>query len=144
MEDLIEPRMFIGALARWRDGCVFYFKFDLALIAAVAAIVSFLKIEGDAIIAAASQYKAALHYLIALLIYALIYEMNITSTCNRKDLMLLLSEERKRVWMYRVFKWAYKLQVFAHIGLLAWALGYASGYVDSFIECRTGASGCGT
>lgn len=134
MEDRSEPSMFIEALTRWRESCVFYFKFDLALIAAVATIVSFFKVEGDAIIQAAAQYKIVLHYLIALLIYALMYELNVTNTCNRKDLMLLLNEEKKRAWMYRGFKWAYGLQVLAHVGLLAYALGFASGYVDSVTE----------
>lgn len=144
MEDRSETSTFISALSRWRESCVFYFKFDLALIAAVAAIVSFFKIEGDAILLAASQYKVALHYLIALLIYALIYEMNITNTCNHKDLILLLSDEKKKVWMYRGFKWAYGLQVLAHVVLLVLALGYASGYVDCFSEYNNGVSGCGT
>ncbi|GAA4788406.1 hypothetical protein GCM10023307_11820 [Lysobacter hankyongensis] len=107
------------------------------MIAAVAAIVSFFKIEGDAIFHATSQYKVFLHYLIALLIYALVYEMNITNTCNRNDLMQLLSEEKKRVWMYRGFKWAYGLQALAHIGLLIFALGFVSGYVDGYMERGT-------
>ena len=144
MEDCSEPDMFIGALARWRESCVFYFKFDLALIAAVAAAVSFFKIEGDAVILVAAQYKAALFYLIALVIYALVYEMTITNTSNRKDLTLLLSGEKKRTWMYLGFKWAYELQATAHVGLLIFALGFASGYVDSFTECGTAVSGCGT
>jgi hypothetical protein len=136
--------MFIEALARWRESCVFYFKFDLALIAAVAAIVSFFRIEGDAVFQAASEYKLALHYLIAMLVYALVLEMNITNTCNRKDLAQLLSDERRSVWMYRGFKWAYMLQVLGHVGLLVFAIGFASGYVDGFMECGTDTSRCGT
>ena len=144
MEESSEPKQFLEALARWRESCIFYFKFDLALIAAVAAMVSFFKLEGDDLLRTAAEYKVALHCLVALLIYAIVFEACITNTSNRKDIALALDDENKRVWIYRWFKWGYELQVLAHALLLVFSLGYASGFVDSFMVCRTGVPGCGT
>ncbi|RUO29715.1 hypothetical protein CWE12_07015 [Aliidiomarina sedimenti] len=134
MEVETKQASFISALSRWRDSCLFYFKFDMVLIAAVAAIVSFFKIEGEAVLGLAADHKVALHYLIALLIYALLFEAAITNTCNRPNLSAVLSNERNKFWLYLGFKWAYVFQVIAHAGLLIFSLGYATGYVESFMR----------
>src|SRR5690606_36191412 len=112
------------ALNRWRDSCLFYFKFDLALIAALAAMVSFFRLEDDNLLLAAGEYKLFLQFLAALLLYALIFEAFITNTSNREDIEFILGNERKRTLMYRMFKWAYELQVFGHILLLSLPIGY--------------------
>lgn len=134
MEIEMKQVSFIAALSRWRESCLFYFKFDMVLIAAVAAIVSFFKVEGEAVFGLAANYKVALHYLIALLLYALIFEATITNACNRRNLSTVLSNERNEFWLYLGFKWAYAIQVIAHAGLLIFALGYATGYVERFMK----------
>lgn len=143
MEESCEPKKFLDALARWREGCVFYFKFDLALFAFVAALVSFFKIEGYEIIAYVFQYKMLLHYLAMLIIYALLFELAITNTSNRKDLSQILEVEVKSNRIYRIFNRLYGIQVLAHAALVLFMLGYISGFVDAFADCITGNSACG-
>ncbi|MGU5708346.1 hypothetical protein [Aeromonas hydrophila] len=136
MDERKESIIFIDALSRWKESCVFYFKLDLALITAIAAILSYFKIEGDKIFQVASEYKLQLYVLIVLLIYTLFYEMIITNTSNRKDLALLLSDEKKRKWIYHGFTWAYAFLALSHIFLITYSFAYASGYVDVFMEYR--------
>lgn len=144
METDVEQTYFMKALSRWRESCLFYFKFDLLLVAAVVTVLSFFKIEGEAALEAAFEYKTTLHCLIALLIYAFLFEATITNTSNSPSLAELLANERSKFWMYFFFKWAYMLQVLAHVSLLIFALGFASGYVESYVECEAGIAKCGT
>jgi hypothetical protein len=144
MESIGNIEHFLASLSRWRDSCIFYFKFDLALIAAAAALVSFFRLEGTALLTAAFQYKFAIHYLVVLLVYAIFFEINITSTSNRIDLETILGNPVWRARMYGAFKWAYGIQVFAHVVLLSLVLGFVSGYVDGFMSCRAGSHACGS
>lgn len=143
MKDMDEPDHMLAALTRWRDSCIFYFKFDLALVAATAAMVSFFNIRGTNLIATAYEYKFILYSLISLIVYAFVYELYITNTCNRSDLGQLLSNSKHRKIIYRLFSWGYAIQVFAHVMLLVGALGFAGGYVDGFMAaCHASATKC--
>lgn len=143
MPDSVDTIQALEAIKRWRESCVFYFKFDLALIAAIAAAVSFFNIHGSVLIATASQYKVALIYVICLLVYALIYEWLITGIGNRVDLSNILLNQKSKVVMYRVLSWGYDIQVLLHLVLLAGALAFATGYVDGFMSaCNSVAGRC--
>lgn len=143
MTDMDEPNYMLAALSRWRASCIFYFKFDLALVAATAAMISFFNIHGTNLVATAYEYKFILYSLILLIVYALFYELNITNTCNRRDLQQLLSNSKHRKIIYRLFSWGYTIQVLAHVILLVGALGFAGGYVDGFMAaCHASATKC--
>lgn len=143
MTDTTEQGQVLANFERWRGSCIFYFKFDLALIAATAAAISFFNIHGLALIATASQYKATLIYLICLLMYALIYEWFITSVRNHGRIHALLSNDKSRILIHRILGFGYDIQVLAHLVLLAGALGYSTGYVNGFMSsCHMVAGKC--
>ncbi|MGC1549093.1 MAG: hypothetical protein WA777_11245 [Rhodanobacter sp.] len=122
------------SLSLWRDSCLFYFKFDLALIASVAAAASFFKLEGNALIEQASQYESALQALIGLVIYAIAFEYSLTTVRNSRNVANFAGDEQKTRRLMRIFSLGYTVQVFTHAALLAGALGYASGFVDAFMS----------
>jgi|SRR6185437_7817225 len=143
MKDLDDLERMLAALSRWRHSCILYFKFDLALIAAIAAMVSFFNLHGTDLVASAYQYKQTLYYLFALIIYACLYELCITSTSNRSDLAQLVVKARHRTLIYRACSLGYAVQVLAHIWLLVGAFGFAAGYVDGFMSaCHMVAGKC--
>lgn len=134
MEDQYELSSFDESLARWRDSCLFYFKFDLAMIAAAAAIVSFFKLEGTALLKEAAEFRPVLQFLAWMLVYALFFELQITSVRNSTDLPVLIADVKKRTRILRVFSWGYTLQVLLHSLFVVGLLAYTSGYVDGFMS----------
>jgi len=127
-DELSEVR---NSLGRWKESCIFYFKLDLALIGTIAAVVSYLKLESSDILLVTHEYRALALWLMVFLVYALLFELNITNTANRADLQqkLLAAKWRRRVHM--LFGWAYTIQVVAHtlfiVGAVAYLLGYSDG-----------------
>ena len=73
---------FRNALWRWKEGCVFYFKLDLALIGTIAAVVSYFKLESSDILLATHEYRALALWLMVFLVYDLFLELNITNRNN--------------------------------------------------------------
>jgi sterol desaturase/sphingolipid hydroxylase (fatty acid hydroxylase superfamily) len=95
MEITNNPESFDRALTRWRDSCIFYFKFDLAMVVASAAIVSFFKLEGAPLLEEAAEYQPVLRFLAYMIIYALVFEFAITTVRNLKDISTLIAHEQR-------------------------------------------------
>ena len=86
MSDHSDLDDFQAAVSRWRDGCIFYFKLDLALIAAIAAVASYLKLQSPELLTVTYEYRSVVNSVLALIVYALIFELSLTNTLNRRDL----------------------------------------------------------
>lgn len=136
MEITNNPDSLDLALARWRDSCLFYFKLDLAMVVATAAIISYFKLEGEALLEEAANFQLVLKFLAWMTIYALLFELAITSLRNRKDISTLIAHEQKSKWLLRAFSFGYTIQVLAHILFVLGVLAYTSGYVDGFMSIR--------
>ena len=124
---------FQASLARWREGCLFYFKLDLALVIAIAALVSYFKMQSADILVAAHQYRLIKNIFMALIAYALLFQMLLTTTANISDLSNKLDDVRWSKVVSAIFKWAYILQTLAHLCLLFFASGFIAGYSDGFV-----------
>lgn len=128
-----ELRQLQDALSRWRDGCIRYFKLDLAIIAAIAAVVSYLKLKNPAILTVAHDYRVLINLVVALLVYSLAFELFLTNFSNSVGLGNIATNARARKITSTVCSVAYLIQAFAHIGLFAYTAGFLSGYSDSFV-----------
>jgi hypothetical protein len=135
MIETIEVTRFQDALGRWRDGCRFYFKLDLAIIAAIAAVVSYFKVSGAQLLLTTHRYESFVNWVTALLVYALVFELLITNTANRENLSSLVQNAKWFGWVHRGFALAYSVQsllhVFLLIGISAYLLGYSAGIASS-------------
>ena len=134
MTDLGELDEFQARLSRWRDGCLFFFKLDLVLIAAVAAVVSYLKLQDTELLVATYQYSFLVNVLAIFLAYALIFQLFLTDTANTFG----PNEQLKHPpWPRRalvVCRWAYIVQTLAHVGLFIYAAGFLTGYAGGFVS----------
>ncbi len=134
MEDSKELTNLQQALSRWREGCLFYFKLDLAIFAAIAAVASYLKVEDSDLLLAAHEYKTSLLMLVALVVYALFFELYITHTSNRRDLPVRVQNEKWVQVAYAWLMWGYRVQVIGHVMFVVHAAAFFHGYSDSFAE----------
>ena len=121
------------ALARWRESCLFYFKFDLALVAAIAAAVSFFKLEGDSLLQQAAEYQLIIESIIILIIYAITLELAITTVRNDRTVVAWIGDEPGAKWLLRIFSLLYTIQATGHIMLIIYVFGFGSGYLNSFV-----------
>jgi hypothetical protein len=138
MSDHSDLDDFQAALSRWRDGCIFYFKLDLALVAAIAAVASYLKLQSMELLTVTYEYRSVVNSLVALIVYALIFELSLTSTLNRRDLIDKVKSPRWLKTASAIFHWAYAIQTFAHVAFFTFASAYLLGYSDGFTRHMRG------
>jgi hypothetical protein len=129
---------FQAALARWREGNLFYFKLDLALVVALAALVSYFRMQSTDLMIAAHQYRYVQNILVAFIAYALVFQMLLMTTANIRDLSNKLEDARWSKVVSFVFEWAYILQTLAHLSLLFYVSSYIAGYTDGFVSHNKG------
>lgn len=129
-----ELKLFCDSLQRWRDSCIFYFKFDLLLLAGMAATISYFKVEGDEVFILGYNYKVGIYFLLALFIYSIIFEAVLTSKLNSNNLSAQVANKKKQSRLYLMFHFIYFIQVLGHIALILGILAYSSGYVDAYVE----------
>lgn len=122
-------------LDRYRENVLFYLKLDLAVMAALAGLASVLKLEGKELIAVLANYSSAIVTLGFLVIYALIFELLIT-TCRDIPPWATENKARLRNSCVRIVSPFYAIQVVIHIVML----GYVTGYVKAALNC---VGGCG-
>ena len=106
----------------------------MAVIAAIAAVVSYLKLGDGQVLLAIHDKKFVVYWIFSLITYALLFELFITQTTNRADLALRLSSKRWLHIMSCACSIAYAVQVFGHImffvGIGSFYLGYADGFAS--------------
>ena len=122
-------------LDRYRENVLFYLKLDLAVMAALAGLASVLKLEGRELIVVLANYSSAIVTLGFLVIYALIFELLIT-TCRDIPPWATETKARLRNTFARIVSPFYAIQVFVHIVML----GYVTGYVKGALNCVGGCS----
>lgn len=126
---------FDEALDRWRDSCLFFFKFDVALAAGVAALASYLKLEGVELLLEIHENRWLLLILSWLILYAIAFEWILTST--RVSIRLTVKEKTTRDSVRvrgRIFAVLFAAQVLGHLLLATGAIAYVRGASDSVAE----------
>jgi len=132
--DKDELSEFHDSLTRWREACLFYFKLDLALVVAIGALLSYLKMQGSDILIAAYQYRLVINILAGFIAYALIFQMLLTDIANKRGLSSMLKDPRWSKTILIVFRYMYIVQTLAHLSLLLFVTGFISGSSDAFVS----------
>lgn len=134
MKEQSEPDQLQCALLRWHNGCLRFLKLDLAIVAAVAAVVSYFKLKTPAIFAVTYEYEFGVVFLVALIAYALLFELFLTSVTNSCVLDKAGQNPRWPEYVYTISQWAYIVQVAAHLFFLAYVAGYLTGYSEGVVH----------
>jgi len=121
-------------LALLRDCCQFYLKVDFAVFAAAGAIISFLGWRDDALVFALSDYRWIFLYMVFLVIYGLMFEMDISKsrilssmTISKPDPIVIRDGLKK-------LRRAYQIQVWGHLVAFLCGSGFVAGAVAKYTE----------
>lgn len=117
-----------------RDCCQFYLKLDFSLVAAVAALISFLKLSGDALILALAKHDPDLRLLFWLLAYGLIFELILSSTRIIGSLSTKNVSAKDANRTLIALSIMYYIQVIGHLFLIVGVYSYFSGYVQAYAQ----------
>lgn len=126
---------FDEALEKWRESCLFYFKFDVALAAGIAALASYLKLDGVELLMEIATNRWLLLTLSLLILYAIAFEWLLTSARVRLRLSDQGGVTKSSVRIRGIiFATMFAIQVAGHLLLALSVIAYVTGASDAIAE----------
>jgi hypothetical protein len=129
MAYLHEVNSFDSKLARLRESSLFYLKLDFGITAAIATAASAFKLDGNDLLFGIVQFRYIAQAILWFIVYALAFELLITRSRNSSPLQSGV-DPRKSELAARNLLILYTVQVFAHILLLVYCIGYIASGLD--------------
>lgn len=112
-------------LEKYKNVCLFYVKFDLGIFAAIATIISLLKIESSDIYKNVLVYKKPLTLLVVLTTFGLLFDFGLFKLWIHSKLRLSINRH-----LIRLISILSSLQVLTHIILIVLIGNFIFGYLE--------------